>query len=643
MLRARPTTSLALGLAVPLAAIAAIAALATFQSDPVAAAETGYLALAAGAVLLAAAGVAGRPTSEGLVGALLTVTAIWALPTGPARGAAATALAAAVLALSALRRSGLLSPAGPPPGAPAEGDGPPPGALALAPAALVPLAVGLQALLRGGDLLATGPALRTLAIFVALPVAGALAVVTLAGFEGWRRALLAAAVALAAGPGFRPATVLAIAALAAGAALAPGPDAERRWRALGVPPDHLLRRLPRGASIAAAAAVLVLPFAWSWRAAAVSAAAALALAAHRLGGGGEGEGRSPRRRALRLAPPLAIGGLVLAVAALLPGRDPAAALALASLLLLALPALALAAVSRGGLALAAVLLALAAARGVPVAGPLAAPLALGALAIERRGARAATQAVWAGILLAVTAVASAYPWLRPAPVAAALALFGFEVTWPYALAAAAGLALLALGAMRWVGWRGARGALPRLAGCAVALAAAGLLVMAIPRRGALLIADQAVELGSGRTVWRGTAGGDGTPRSVRAREVLIDSSLANAGGLAAGTPVATLRLAGAHGQGRPLTWTLRVGDDTGEWAAGRADLAAAGLAPAPARWLSWVAEGGEFFGGRYRAERRIEPRRALADEAAVETAELRLRPDLPPGVTLTVFHLELRP
>jgi hypothetical protein len=50
-----------------------------------------------------------------------------------------------------------------------------------------------------------------------------------------------------------------------------------------------------------------------------------------------------------------------------------------------------------------------------------------------------------------------------------------------------------------------------------------------------------------------------------------------------------------------------------------------------------VAEGGSFFGHRYRALRR------LAEPVAARRVELRLRPDLPPEVELSVFHLELRP
>jgi len=69
------------------------------------------------------------------------------------------------------------------------------------------LAFGLQALLRASELLAPGSALRSVALFVGFPLAGAVAVLVLAGLHGRRRALLAAAAVLVVGPGFRPATV----------------------------------------------------------------------------------------------------------------------------------------------------------------------------------------------------------------------------------------------------------------------------------------------------------------------------------------------------------------------------------------------------------------------------------------------------
>jgi len=116
--------------------------------------------------------------------------------------------------------------------------------------------------------------------------------------------------------------------------------------------------------------------------------------------------------------------------------------------------------------------------------------------------------------------------------------------------------------------------------------------------------------------------------------VVLDSALANAAGLPRGTPVATLRLKSPRGADR--VWTLRLGEETGEWAAGRPDLAPA-RAASPDPWLSWVAADGVFFGRRYRAVHRLQsPPRA-------NLLEVALRPDLPPEVALTLFHLEIRP
>lgn len=72
--------------AVPLAALAAIAVFAAREPAP-AGAEGIYLAVLAGAALLAVAFLAPAPPVELGAGALLTVAAAWALPAGPGRGA----------------------------------------------------------------------------------------------------------------------------------------------------------------------------------------------------------------------------------------------------------------------------------------------------------------------------------------------------------------------------------------------------------------------------------------------------------------------------------------------------------------------------------------------------------------------------
>jgi hypothetical protein len=138
--------------------------------------------------------------------------------------------------------------------------------------------------------------------------------------------------------------------------------------------------------------------------------------------------------------------------------------------------------------------------------------------------------------------------------------------------------------------------------------------------------------------------GDGPPLTLDIREasyrralnpawpasaIALDTSLARAAGLPAGTPVATVEIHDADG--RLQSFTLRVGSETGEWAARRPGL----NAPAPAPLLAWI-DPGRFFGQRYRAIWRLEP------GFAVDRVELRRRPDLPVEVELTLFCLELR-
>lgn len=89
--------------AVPLAALVAMAMLASREVDPVGAAESAYLAVLATAGLLAVAFLAPAPAWEAGVGATLATTIVWALPPGPGRGAAMVLLLVAALAVAAGR------------------------------------------------------------------------------------------------------------------------------------------------------------------------------------------------------------------------------------------------------------------------------------------------------------------------------------------------------------------------------------------------------------------------------------------------------------------------------------------------------------------------------------------------------------
>lgn len=115
--------------------------------------------------------------------------------------------------------------------------------------------------------------------------------------------------------------------------------------------------------------------------------------------------------------------------------------------------------------------------------------------------------------------------------------------------------------------------------------------------------------------------------------LLVDSHLAFTLGLAADTPVAEVRLLDEDDtvlHREPLT----LGDDTGEWATGRADLAGA---PAPEAWVSWVPPDGGFFAHRYRA------RFDLPSPVAARAVVIARAPGLPEEAVVVIHRLELTP
>lgn len=614
-----PTASLAISIAPSLAAVLAVASLGAFQADPGASAETTYLALAAGVVLVAAGALGakrGTPTAEAVAGPLLVVVAAWTLPVGPARGAVVLTLVAGTLAVAALRLLPRVAAEGP-----ADGDNGTADRLPALP--VLALALGLQALLRGGEILLSGDAgwqsvLRGAVLFAVFPAVGAAAVLALARLQGRRRALLAAAAVLLVGPGFRPATLAALVALAAAPALLSRPDA--------LPGGSRTARGLRWTGLV----LLAAPFAWDPRAAGAALVAGLAAGPRRDAGSLDAPADRPPSD-FRAWAPAALAAAALALASLFPGREPGEAVALAALVPLAVPVLALPGREGAPRALAALLLAFAAGRGVLVEGALAAPAALAALAVPRRGSVAAVQGVWSGALLAASSLLGAYPWLRPEPLRGALGLLGLPPTWPGALAAVAGAAglaglalVLARTRSRW--GLGDEGTAGRIA--VVGLTA--LVLLRVPSVGATPLEARVLVLDRDRPSWTAPMGAE----ADRVRTVVLDSTLAHAAELPAGTPVATLRL---REPGRPdRVWTVRAGSDTGEWAADRPDLRGS-RPPAPRPWSSWVAGEGTFFVRRYRA------RHTLPEPAAPERLKLTLRPDLPPRVVLTVYHLELRP
>lgn len=211
--------------AIPLAALAAMAALAAHEVDPVGAAETAYLALLATAGLLAVAFLAPAPAWEAGIGAALATTIVWALPPGPGRGAAVVLVLVGALAVAAARgwSKDLKDPKDVKDSSASQRAGFSSFGSFKSFRSLLPLALGLQVLLRGSELLFQPQAsLRTLVALLALPAAGALATAVLARRHG-PAALTAAGAALLLAPGWNVAVTAGLAALAAG-------DRIARWR-----------------------------------------------------------------------------------------------------------------------------------------------------------------------------------------------------------------------------------------------------------------------------------------------------------------------------------------------------------------------------------------------------------------------------
>ena len=604
--------------AVALAAAVALLAFAAVQRNAQHAAESGYLALVAAVVLAAVAALPGR--RDGARGALeplpwaavLTLLAAVALPAGAGRGAGVVALLVAALAAAL------------------------PAALAAAPrrwlaevAVLLPAAVAVQTLYRGGELLGAALDRRTLLVFVALPAAAALATAWLAVRHGRGAALVAAALALLVCDGVDATATVVLVALAAGEVVARPPlppalpparstGAARRWAA------PLLR--------AAAAVVLAAPLvAWQPRTAALALAAALVV-------GG-----------LRPAVWLAGGAAAVACFAVpVAGWEESGGRLVYALLLAPLLPLAVApALRRPATLLASVAVAVAAARCAAPVEALAAPLALAALVVWGRRPQPgeppvreplvvspappglAAQGAWCALLLAAGALAAAYPWLREEPVRAVLGALRLPTAgWPALLTLLAAAALSTLAILVQT--------LPARRAAGVAFTVAAALVLLGFARGSLVAPSLLDRQGLHLTVAEPLA--EVVLRApVELAGLVVDGSLSNAAGLGQGTPVATVRLFAPDEASRrtaagPLAeWTLAAGVEIAEWAAERTDVAPHLAHRMPSPWVSWVSPEGDCFGhtyrGRFDAGRRFE-----AGRLSVERHR-----DLP---TEVVVHLE---
>ena len=594
-------------------------ALAAFErgAGAATAAETEYLSVWAAFVLAGAALLAPPRHRGSLTAPVIAALAIWVLP-GPARGVALgvwLVAAAAAAAWSRLR-----------PAARERWDG----------AAWLGVALALHGLLRPADLLPAtlsplehGPG--PLARLLLPPLAAALGLALLARRRGAASALAAGTGAALAAAGMTATAAMPLLALAVAGEVA----AARRGRAPRPADGTSPRRLVAGAlrspsALAAAAAgvalvglVLLRPAAGGL---ALAAGAALALP------GLPGLAAAALPLAAGLGLTLGRGGGVEALAglwqlalllpiALLPGKAPARSV-LGALLLAA-----------GGLLL------------LPAPPALAAAAALLALELRQGSATAAAQRVWLAALLALAALAAAYPWLRPEPLLAAWTLLGVPPGWTGAAAvlagalAAAGAAWLAAGAaVRREGAGIAPGAPRRTpsdagivtasrrssrAAAAIAVTAlVALLAAARPPLSRDLLRGVAIELAGDQSWshgWRGPA-----------RWLRIESLLTGAVALPAGTPVGEVRL---ESRGRVVDrLILRVGRETAEWAADRPELRGRVASAPPA--VSWVAPDGRSFGHAYRAARHL-------GGGAVDRVVVAGSPALPPGTILVVRRLEV--
>lgn len=637
--------------ALPPATLAAIGCFAANEVDPVAAAEGAYLGRLAAVALVAVAALAPPPAAELGLGGALAAAAVWALPAGPGRGATVMALLTGTFAVAAGRRLRRMATAA------EEGAGAGRARLATA----VALCFGCQVLLRGELLFAPGRALRPWVALLVLPVAAGAALALLWRRRGMVPALAAAAAAAVLAPGWTVATTLAMVALAGGDSLL-GKDAATaggRWwfrtvpdsadrgveekagafaagktRALGGTAAALARGVRRSlldrARLAAGVAALLLPVAWEPRSGWAAALAGLALWRPGLAAG--------------VALPLAalVRGAALAGFAL-PGvlsahaswREGAAGLAW--LIMLVPAAITAARLPRLRTLLAAAAVLAFATPWLPDRTALAAPVALAALALPAAGTAAGLAAVWSAAVLFGTALLASYPWLRPDSLGDALALLG-RGAGPRLAAVIGGAALLTIGGVELALRRSATGPAARspvaVRGTRVAAMAAGAVLLTaligpqlVSPGMALLAAGDAVLLDRAHPSWYLDLG----PR--RSRGLVLQTSLIHAADLGGGTPVARVRLLGTGAP--PVELLLRAGDDTGEWAARRPDVAAAAPAPAPRPWLAWVA--GTFFGQRYRA------RLTLPRAGSFARLEIDLAAGLPPDTGLAIYQVELEP
>ncbi len=586
------------------------AALARYQPAD-AAVETRYLTLVGGCTLAGAALLAGAGSRVQAIGAVLAMLALWGMPPGPVRGiafgvviVAAFLLAAwrrlrmrrldvaaaigGALALHTLLRAGEMLPAVLVASSAASL------ARLVVPAVLAGLAMAWMGRNRGGGVLAAG-AVAALAA-QGFTITGTLPLLAIAAVEAWRD-----------WRGRRASSELEIADEAPAVASATDVSTHRDLRDRAMP--YFPGRQPLAGTVRDLDALAAVGFALAVVALGVvrPAAAALALAAASLVW-------LPRVWAwLVVMAPL--------VYALATHADPQRLFSLAALVMM-MPFAFVPVTTPPWQLIGAVLVGAAGALLLPTPAGLAAAAAAVVLAMSEASAHGSLQRGWLGILLALSALAASYPWLRSPPLAAALAF----LTSPAASAGRAAVltAVVLVGAAALLGVIASRVS-ARVAATMLALAVAAAVLIAMPRP------------------TRNVAPADGTPlrgdvrewsaplREASVSRVRIVSSLADAAALPAGIAVATLSL---ERDGRPLAaWTLRAGKDTAEWAADRADLR--GIAAAGPIWWSSLPPPATFFAHAYASTWR------LSHPVAVTGIRIVRDPALPPEVTLSLLRVEV--
>jgi len=559
-------------LAVALAAGIAMLTYAGALTDPTASAETHFLALWSTAVLIALAGLALPPAFDLAGAAALVTLVVWAVPFGPVRGATVGVLLTVALAAVTLRyfeKSG--------------------GSLTWGWA--IPTAMALQYLCRAERFLGIELDSPTLISLVMLPLIVSAVFMALQRREGTLPALLVAATVALLVPGWSVSVTLSLLALLVGVLFR----------------DRLIPRW-----VAAILAILVILAADSWHPSLgwllLLVILAKAIPASWLSG---------------IGAIVATALLCIFLPAAREWSEVARMMALGPILL---PALVLPSDTRRTNSIQAFVLAILALRTIGGPAALAAPLALGALSLRSKAVAAHLQLFWSGVLLALVAILGGYPWLRSPALEDALALFGIQISWPYAVAVAAVLWVLSLLCAAMAQRNRRLECRPVLAGGLVLVV---LAWVSLPPAAERPFGDHIQVLNSAHSKVAADLDTAWTTSSV-----VIDSYLDNSAYLPTGTPVGRLTLVAINGEQR--SWLLRAGQETSEWAAQRPDVASLAGFTAPAHWLALVPAGGEFFAQRYRAEWEL--------DRASDIVRLTLErlDGLPSEVSLAVFHLELR-